>query len=92
MSYGINPGIDIGEVLLLHAQGKWEARGTLWNTHIVFENVQVIKDGRQYPTLKINYSLGNLAAISLDKISYGIKPNLYKYYRNAITRKFSETV
>jgi hypothetical protein len=35
-----------------------------------------------------NNTNGNLAAITLDKIKVGIKPDLQKYYRNAKSKKF----
>jgi hypothetical protein len=82
----------IGQVLLLHANGELEPLGTLLSTHVVFNNVVMFKEGKRKVIPKINYSLGNLAAVSLDKIESGKKPNIYKYYLNAKKRVFVENV
>lgn len=80
----------IGTVLTLHGNGTWVTLTSLWNTYVDFNEVIVEKASKKYVAPKLGYSLGNIAAITLDKINRGIKPNLYKYYLSAIKKRFVE--
>ena len=81
----------IGEVMVLHAEGKWESLGTLWSTRVVIEgNIKVTKEGRRRITSSVAYSLGNLGAAALDIVSKGNTPPLYKTYLSAKRKTVKE--
>jgi|WetSurMetagenome_2_1015567.scaffolds.fasta_scaffold112456_2 hypothetical protein len=74
----------VGEVLVLHAAGRWEPLGTLWSTHVVFEgNIKITKEGRRRIVPSVTFSLGNIGAAALDMVSVGKKPLLYRDYLSA---------
>lgn len=68
----------VGEVLAIHADGKWEPLAILWSTHIVFEGgLKITKGGRQRTAPSVVCSLGNIGTAVLGMISIGKKPLLY---------------
>lgn len=74
----------VGEVLVLHADGKWRPLKDLWSTHVVFEgDIRIIKEGRRRVAPSIAFSLGAIGVAAWDMISLGKKPNLYKDYQSA---------
>jgi hypothetical protein len=81
----------VGEVLVLHAGGKWRPLKDLWSIHVVFEgDIRIIKEGRQRVAPSIAFSLGAIGASAWDMISLGRKPSLYKDYRNAKKKMVKE--
>jgi hypothetical protein len=81
----------VGEVLVLHAAGRWEPLGTLWSTHLVFEgDIRIIKEGRRRIAPSVAFSLGGIGVAAWDMISLGKKPNLYKDYQTAKKKMVKE--
>jgi len=67
----------VGEVLVLHADGKWRPLKDLWSTHVVFEgDIRIIKEGRRRVAPSIAFSLGAIGAAAWDMISVGKKTKL----------------
>jgi hypothetical protein len=81
----------VGQVLLIHAEGKWQTMSSLWNTEVVFEGpVEGVKgkEVRVYPVRV--FSLGNIAASSWDATKVGKIPKLYQVYRDARAKRLRE--
>jgi hypothetical protein len=74
----------IGRVMVDHAGGEWRNIGTLWGTEVVFRGpVEVVKGEEIRVHANRIESLGNIAASSWDAITAGVRPGLYKMYRQA---------
>jgi hypothetical protein len=83
----------IGQVLVIHTGGRWRTIHSLYGTEIVF-------DGGTWAIVKNNkvrwsshgpvYTMGGEAAWAWDAIVAGRKPNLYRLYREARTRRLRE--
>ncbi len=81
----------VGEVLVIHAECKWESLGTLWSTHLVIEgNVKVTKEGRSRFVPSVAIPLGAIGAVALDMVSVGKKPMLYREYLSAKKKSVKE--
>lgn len=81
----------IGEVLVLHADGKWEPLGTLFSTHVVFYgDIKIYKEGRRRIVPSIVLVMGSLVAGNLDLVSLGNKPLIYGEYQSAKKKTFKE--
>lgn len=81
----------IGEVLLVHAEGRWEPLGTLLSTKIVFEgNIKITKEGHKRTVPSMAFSLGNIGAAALDMISLGRRPLFYRDYLSAKKKTIKE--
>jgi hypothetical protein len=81
----------VGEVLVLHAEGRWETLETLWSTIIVFEgSIKLTKEGRKRMVSSVAFSLGNIGAAALDMITVGKKPLLYRDFLSAKKKTVKE--
>lgn len=81
----------VGEVLVLHADGKWRSLQDLWSTQVIFEgDIKITKEGRQRVAPSVVFSLGNIGAGVWDMISIGRKPHLYKDYLSGKKKKVKE--
>lgn len=81
----------VGEVLVLHADGKWRPLKDLWSTHVVIEgDIRIIKEGQRRVAPSIAFSLGAIGTAAWDMISLGKKPSLYKDYQSARKKMVKE--
>lgn len=81
----------VGEVLVLHTQGKWATLGTLLGTEVVFEeNIKLNKEGRTKIIPSIAFRIGFTGAAAVDMAFSGRKPILYRDYLNAKNKSIKE--
>jgi hypothetical protein len=81
----------VGEVLVMHAEGRWENWGSLWSTNVVFEgSIKLTKGGQRRIVPSVAFSLGNIGAAAVDMISMGKKPLLYRDYLSAKKKTVKE--
>jgi hypothetical protein len=81
-----------GEVLVRNAGGQWgKEPQTLWSTEVVIGGPwEVIKDRRYVSSRPASFIIGGEAAWAWDMISTGKKPNLYRTYRDARSKRLRE--
>jgi len=82
----------IGEVLVRNAGGRWgQESQTLWSTEVVIDGPwEVIKDRRYISPRPASFIIGGEAAWVWDVISTGKKPDLYRTYRDARSKRLRE--
>jgi len=82
-----------GEVLVLHADGKWQPQGSLWNTRVIFKGeIKIDKGGGRNIARSISLSLGNIASSAWESIIMGKRPNLYNEYLSAKIKIHKEKI
>jgi len=82
----------IGEVLVRYAGGQWGKEPlTLWSTEVIIDGPwEVIKDRRYVSPQPASFIIGGEAAWAWDLISTGKKPNLYRTFRDARSKRLRE--
>ena len=81
----------LGEILVLHANGRWEPLGTLLSTNVVIEeDIKIIKDGQTRVVTSVAFHPGFTGAGTWDMIIAGRKPILYRDYIDAKKKTIKE--
>jgi hypothetical protein len=84
----------IGEVLIIHAGGYWNPKGSdLWSVCVTISGRRkVIKGDEQYKSDGVNFLISIWAAWNWDAIVEGGNPVLYQMYRDAKSKLLRENL
>jgi hypothetical protein len=79
-----------GQVLTLHAGGRWSSSHNLWGSYVVIGGATVEKEGRKRGGQDVYFSTSNIAAVAIERVGLGRSPGLYKQLLEAQSRRFKE--
>lgn len=81
----------LSEILVLHANGRWETLGSLFGTSIIIEDtIKLEKEAQKRSLHSIAFRPGFTCAGAWDMIAIGKKPILYRDYLDAKRRSIKE--
>ena len=81
----------LGEVLVLHANGRWESLGTLLSTNVIVEgDIKIVKEGQRRVVPSVAFRPGFTGAGAWDMIIAGRKPILFREYVDAKKKTIKE--